>query len=1557
MLGAGWGISGLSAITRCPKIWAADGELRESRNDYSDRFCLDGNKLRLTSGTYGNAGATYQTELETFARVTSSGIAGNGPTNFTVVDRNGVTYEYGNTADSRIESVGQSTVRAWALAKIRDTSGNEVTFTYAEDTVNGSYRIDLIQYTTNTGQGLASGYQVDFVWEAKPAGEIDAGYMAGALIKEVNRLDRIDVKYGTTLVRRYELTYEGSLSSTMKSRLASVQECAGTTPDCLPATTFTYQNGSAGFASEVDTGVAVPATPWPIDVNGDGRDDLVYSSSATSGSGTWKVMFANSTGYTTPVTDTGVPNTNYSGAIPIDFNADGFGDLLVPYSGGTWWVMTGSASGLALPFNTSAPATFTGGNARAMDIDGDGLDDLVWAENYGYVGGDTIRYRLRTPAGPTGFSSTIYSLVAAYPVNSRIELSVFGPTGQPVARRIPDFNGDGRGDVVFRTTERIPIDGTVPQQYTFVRRLVVICAGGFSFTVTIPNNGAGAPLHGDFNGDGKSDILYLNGSTNLVARFSTGAGMTAENTVASGSTYVQYAVLDWDHDGKDDVLLTAAGGAAYVSRSASQSFAAPVSLGFTGGNFPTVADLNGDGLHDLAATVSGTWRFRSHTVVEADLLQTATDGFGNYSTFSYAPLSTYGWYYKLTGAVFPVQDYKGPMQVVTNVAFANGIGGSFNLQSFYYEGARVNLQGRGFLGFLYRSWIDSRDGTAQRRSYRQDFPYIGAVTNARRTQEPSGTAIAEVQTTFATHSYGTGFETRWLPFASQVTSYDREAGGTLNGNLVRTITQANTVDSTTGVNYDTTTTTTEPASGANGVQPTASYVHRAYQPLANLTTNASCLGKPQLIQESSSHNQFGGGSITRKTNVTWDTTACRPTQVVQEPGDPLLEVTRNIGYDGYGNPNYDSVTGIGMTARTTTANWGTTGQFPTSITNALSQTANATWNYAFGLPATQTDPNGIVTLSLLYDDFGRPTRANRPDGTATTWDLTACTSPSFCGDPKLRYMVTKSLRDTSNAVVRDDLQYFDAFDRLLYDQPELVDGSRTSVATGYDALGRVAQRSAPYFFGSTVYWTTFTYDLLGRPLTATTPISDSSATTKTITFYYEGLTTRVVDPQSKQSAKVANVAGAMARSIDHDGYYQTFDYDSFGNAVRVQDSLGNTLQSNTFNIRGMRTAQIDMDAGSWTFTPNALGEITSQTDAKSQIRTFGYDLLGRLTSRVEPEGISTFTFGTAAASHNIGRPASISGPGYSESFTYDGIGRLQTRSITSDATYAFDFAYNTQGSLDTLTYPTSTSSYRLKLQYEYQNGQLLRVKDFNAPTTVFWRANTTDAWGNIIDETLGNGVKTVRGFDMAMGVLDYVQSGVGGGTGLQNLSYTWDLMGNLIQRQNVGLSLTEGFGYDNLYRLTSTTGTDPSTTAYDAMGNIASKTGIGTYTYHATKKHQVTATSGGALLAAQSYAYDNNGNMNSRAGASITWYSYDLPNTINAASGNSSQFFYAPDRSRWKQVASYSGTSEQTIYIGGLVEKVTLGGATHWKHYIAGGTGVVATYIRHSTGTNERSTC
>src|SRR5882672_7775724 len=77
--GVGWSLSGLSSVYRCSKTWAQDGLNRDVRDDLSDRFCLDGNQLKISGGTYGATGSTYQTEIETFSRVTANGSAGNGP--------------------------------------------------------------------------------------------------------------------------------------------------------------------------------------------------------------------------------------------------------------------------------------------------------------------------------------------------------------------------------------------------------------------------------------------------------------------------------------------------------------------------------------------------------------------------------------------------------------------------------------------------------------------------------------------------------------------------------------------------------------------------------------------------------------------------------------------------------------------------------------------------------------------------------------------------------------------------------------------------------------------------------------------------------------------------------------------------------------------------------------------------------------------------------------------------------------------------------------------------------------------------------------------------------------------------------------------------------------------------------------------------------------------------------------------------------------------------------------------------------------------------------------
>ena len=124
LAGAGWTVSAVSSIERCPRTFAQDGDDGAVALAMYDRFCIGGNKLRLSSGTYGSAGSVYFTEYADYSRITAYGTSGNGPQYFVVEAKSGLKYEFGNTTSSRVVLGG--TVLRWMLNKVYDRSGNFV---------------------------------------------------------------------------------------------------------------------------------------------------------------------------------------------------------------------------------------------------------------------------------------------------------------------------------------------------------------------------------------------------------------------------------------------------------------------------------------------------------------------------------------------------------------------------------------------------------------------------------------------------------------------------------------------------------------------------------------------------------------------------------------------------------------------------------------------------------------------------------------------------------------------------------------------------------------------------------------------------------------------------------------------------------------------------------------------------------------------------------------------------------------------------------------------------------------------------------------------------------------------------------------------------------------------------------------------------------------------------------------------------------------------------------------------------------------------------------------
>jgi RHS repeat-associated protein len=1548
--GVAWHLSAVSSIERCNLTAHQDGSAAPIGLWMNDRFCIGGNRLRLQSGTYGAAGSVYYTEMADYSRITAYGTAGNGPQYFVVEAKSGLKYEYGATTSSRV-LLGTTALR-WMLNKVYDRNGNNYVVSY--NNANGFAVPDVISWTPTSLGSSSYRYEAKFNYFTTRTDEDSfIGKVVGYDVSNRYRLENIQIKSNGNVVRKYRFNY-GTSPTTSRSRLSSAKECADDgESNCFLPLTFGYQAGLTGVSGTSVSGISSSASLalGKYDFNGDGKSDLLYVSS-----GSWHVSFSTGTGFTAGVS-TGVSSSaTYHVQRFLATHQDG---LLVNVS--NVWTYVGY-NGSA--FYSQSTGTAVNANTIVTDNNGDRLADLVWTS------GGSVMLRLNTTTGSAtvpGFGSAV---TAAWFDVGQGNVAITNAQQCPFDRMC-DINGDGRADLLVNV---VSVTNCGIGGCTITDTKYDLLGTGNGYGVG-PQIGAIGYRGMHFNDDRCIDRVPNVATNTLQVSNCTGAPTTI-SLPAAGGIY-----MDWNGDGKTDIVVNNGGFfGVYLSKG---NLASP----FTSLNSTTIPvssscsyfvfDADGDGLDDLGCVgtsspfaVSYYPRSGSGGVYltqEPDLLNSVTDGFGVNHSPSYVSTSQNN-YTRGTGTQLPLTDATEPSTVVAQVVSSNGIGGTYT-KTYSYHGARNHIARAESAGFQRIDETDSRNNVISRTYFEQDFPLAGMVVKKETLQPGGAIAISrtEIDNNFATLD-STANNQRYFAFvqSSDAYQYEVQVGGPWNGSTISLVQTANTFDSATGTLYDQTVTTREPVSGANGLTAGGVWTARTYIPPANLVTDWTswCLGRPGRTQQINSHNLTYGSTITRTTDTTWNPVYCRPTQTLVEPGDGTLQVLTDLRYDSFGNVDRVTVTGNNMTSRVTDTLFSdatyTTGQFPLSVTNALNQTSYSAWNYDLAVPTSKTDPNGLST-SWQYDAFGRRIRENHPDTTYTTWTYVDCALYASCGTHG-KMFTFQTTRDSANARVTGDLVHLlDMFDRPLSRiVPTLGNPNNLSYAIEYqyDALGRVAQQSIPRMSKSTtVYWNTVSYDLAGRPVATTRPISESNSTPQTANTYYEGLTTRIVDPQGKQTARVSNSLGQLYRVTDHDGYHVSFDSDAFGNMKRVVDSAGNQLQTSAYNARGMLTQRTDMDMGSWGFTPNALGETVAQTDAKGQTTTFVFDGLGRLTSRTEDAGTSTstWTWGTSGAAKNIGRLASVSGPGYSETYTYDSYGRPAGTTIVADSTYQIDYTYNAKGLLNTLAYPVSTNGCRFTVQFGYAFEFLNSITNASNASQcgstgeLYWTANEGNGFGQIIKETLGNGLVTNRSHDAVTSWLRSIQTGVSG-AGVQNLEYAWDKVGNLLARIDKNQSnLTEDFSYDNLYRLdySRLNGITNLDMAYDAMGNITTKSDVGSYTYHSTKKHQVTSTSNG-----WSFGYDNNGNMTSGRNATITWTSFNYPASI-ANGSDTSSFSYTPDRQYWRQISNYTnGGAATTIYVGGLLEKVTTSAGTDYRHMVRAGSSTIIV-SRQSSGTNS----
>ena len=928
-LGLGWSLAGLGSITRCNLTTAQDTTPAPVALVATDGYCINGSRLRLTSGTYGTTGSTYQTEIADFSNITaesSTGITGIGY--FVVQGRNGLTYYYGfvdgngNGVNSQALATGTTTVRTWYLSKVIDRSNtNNYVINYMAPTttppnsLTGTTVPTNIMWTPTSAGASTYAYKMQFNYGTNVPQSSIFEYVAGTVVSNNQLLNSIEIFSGSTVVKDYFLAYQAS-PLTGRKELITITECADSgESNCISPTIVGYQTGTPGISTTSNSALAGPiySVLTRYDLNGDGYPDLIYSSATAA-----YVVFGSESGYGSPVA---LP----SGAFLFGNVTGGDEDGVLANNGGTIWYYTWN--GTSFVGTSTGVAYNSGAQYQLADINGDGLPDLVIVTSQTHNSGlsdEMLGVGLNTSSGG---AVSFTGIGPSYSASANYGASLQTPDSQYGKLRRFDFNGDGRDDLVW----------VVYNQDNTMSTYELISAGS-SFTAVLISSATGTGLlppafFVNWNDDKCTD--YVTNNTLYISACNAAVGV---NYAISG-TIVQ--TLDWDGDGRTDLLVVNGSDlGVYLSQGTGQPTLTSTTFPYVSGCTYLWMDENGDGLDDLgcwAQTGSKAVTYYLHNG-NSDLATSFADGFGNSAKPTYLPLSDTGYSTAGYTPTFPNAVYSGSLYVVTSATLSDpssSTGATYN-QTYSYYPATQNLQGRGFNGFSEISILDSRNGLYHNQYYELAFPYTGmkyqdfvldgTIYPKKATGTPAVTNLSTVTN-----------QQRYFPYFSNWTISRWEVGGTENGDEISTTSIAYTYDNYgNATNIVKTITDNDPGSPYNGDTWTTNTTNTTDISGSNQSADLAvwCLNMLDETQVAYCSTLSGSTAVTRTKTFTPDTPAnCRIVSAVTEPtaNSGLYKVTEALTFDSFGNIATDTVTGANMpsspASREVQLNWGTTGQF------------------------------------------------------------------------------------------------------------------------------------------------------------------------------------------------------------------------------------------------------------------------------------------------------------------------------------------------------------------------------------------------------------------------------------------------------------------------------------------------------------------------------------------------------------------------------------------------------------------------------------------------------
>jgi RHS repeat-associated protein len=1523
--GFGWHFGGISSISRGPQTIYNDGEVSGVNLDINDRFYLDGQRLVNTSSTYGASDAQYQTENDIFTRITPEGTDSNGPGWFKAETKSGLTYEYGNITASKQVISGHSQVLNWFVSKISDLFGNHIDFSYIQD--HHSVYPSVITYGPNT---------ITFAY--KQRSDKMFSFLKGGKIEQWLLLDKIIIKYNSNIVKTYEFkqSYQGSDYNSYSILNEIIEYGIGTSR--LNSTAISYQ---------MPEDLSFELNPWNTthryitsksylysgDFNGDGKADFLCVPD-TINHATWtglRIFFGDGNGnFQDSASITSNISIHYNRIKDLkvlDLNGDGIDDILYEYtspSGNYFRYIICDGTSLSQPVylaqqTSNAHVGYTGKGKRldmqemddertarvhrlkptGADYNGDGINDI-------FINTSSGDWSIRSFVDGTGqLTSSMHTLANGY--NSTLNGDVVSG----------DFNGDGKSDLWSFENDSLKI-------YTLNGTSLVLLYKTSAITNKSYYN------LGDFNADGKIDIFVYGGGkgtgspydiANWQIYLSTGGGFEVHSIpqLKSNMIYDYVRSGDFNGDGAIDLMVNYKIGINsysnfYFSKNngtdlRSESFSSSPNFSYD----YYCADFNGDGstefiCSDPVPPCLYGYRFYKNSGKSSILMDKVANGLGSLTKLVYTKLSqaSSNIYQPGTGAIYPVIDFHGPLLVVSSVRVDNGIG-SKNTYNYYYEGPKMHLQGKGFLGFVKTIVTDVTSGieTGNIFGYNSSYYYSTSLKSFSKLVGTTDT-IERVSNSWS-HAVLDATNKRIFPYIQSSAQVNKLTGFSVSSSA----------------EYD---------NYGNPTSVTKAYSNGPSQSTSNTYDNTISSSQWLLGRPTATTIQF-----------TSDTTITRSgTRVFANSSNQL---TSETWYSGTGNEItkfYVCNTNGTLQSQTTTTGSVTLSSSCTyesdnirihSTTDQLSHLTTNAYDI-YGRLYTQQNYWGNST-SYGYDELGRQNSITSSDGsqitTAFGWQQDTTIDPVHA-----RYSVEITGNNGS-----EKKSWYDKLGRELRSDVKGFDGTMISTATNYNTKGQVESVSEPYFSGGSPQLNSLVYDDYGRKTSLTKPSGRNTSWD-----YNSNIVTETTG--GKSYYKTYSSDGTISSATDNGGTI-TYTYYPDGKS-RTITAPGGNVTNMYYDLAGNQKKLVDPSAGTIRYTYNGFCELTSQINPGHKSTTISYLADGRISQKVTNEGTTKYRYNTNKQLRNTRAPGNTS-----KTFRYDSKGRVisVTDTIPGTDTLRTAYSYDNFGRSSTITHPSGIVE-----SYTYSNGFLSSV---STGDTARWTINSMNARQQITTGQYANNLNATMDYDN-YGFPTFTSIGT-----IKNDSCKFDpVTGNMKRRRNNKYTgLIEVFHYDNLDRLTTVQMNDTIALqmTYDgSTGSILSKSDAGTFNYD-NKPYSISSIdpSIGFTAAdtadAQSINYTSSGSVNS-----ITEKNFEADFIYNSDNDRVQMLIKQNGSAiltRWYSGGGYikeieGSTTREYTFIGGdaysaPVVAITQGGTTTYYDLLRDNLGSITHVVNSST--------